>query len=167
MGQPTSTPEDIFSFAVALERTLRGLYGSTSQDIREPDVKEALRQLADDELGHEKLLRSHFASLGVCSPPAEEILFSIFRKGRETAHWATSPTEALRIALALEIRGGKFYSRWAERTSDRDARGILDFLTSEEVRHAAIVRSRYRALTGAQPELLQEDFDLVAWPDIQ
>lgn len=171
MTQPSFSPDDILSFAVAMERTLRGLYASVSQDVAEPDVKEALRQLAADELGHEKLLLSHYHSLGASSPPAPvtdhwPLLFPILQKGRETARWATAPADAITIALALETRGEHFYASWAKKTTDHDAKRTLDFLTAEEARHAAILKTRFRSLTGQEPQVLPEYVNLIPWPDI-
>lgn len=171
MSQPAFSPDDILSFAVAMERTLRGLYGSVSQDVAEPDLKEALRRLANDELGHEKLLLSHCPSLGVSSPPPPAtdywpLLLPILQKGRETTRWATSPADAMRIALALEVRGEQFYASWAKKTTDHDAKRTLDFLTTEEIRHAAILKTRYHSLTGQEPQILPEYINLIPWPDI-
>jgi rubrerythrin len=137
-----------------------------------------LRQLADDELGHEKLLLSHLSALGINSPPpderpepgtrqpAQQMLFNLFQKGRETARWATTATEALRIAFALETRGERFFASWAEKTTDKEGRHLLDFLTSEEVRHASILKERYRSLTGEDPQPFPEDYQRIPWPDI-
>ena len=164
--KPSAELGDILSFAIGLERTLRGLYASVSQDLPEPEVKQALTQLADDELGHEKLLRSRYASLGAPSPPGEEILFSLFQKGRDTVRWATSPLEAIKIALALEIRGEEFYASWAEKAPNPDAKDLLNFLASEEVRHAAILKDQYRSLANEEPTIPPTDSQIIPWPDI-
>jgi rubrerythrin len=164
--KPPADPAEVFSFAIGLERALRGLYGSVSQQVAEPDAKEALRQLADDELAHEKLLRSRYDSLGISSPPVEGLLFSLFQQGRETVRWTTSPPEAVRIALALEVRGEQFYASWTEKVSDPRAKEVLKFLTSEEVRHASILTTQYRSLTGEEPKIHPDDLTLIPWPDV-
>lgn len=183
--QPPSNPDEILSFAIALERALRGLYASISQEVSEPDLKKVLRRLADDELGHEKLLLSNFASVGASSPDLpstpfiRKTLFQIFQKARNTMRWASSPPEAIAFALAIEIRGEQLYSSWSQtvrqahrpepsrgKAPAENATRTLDFLASEERRHASILTIHFRALTGRDPQVSPDFLNLIPWPEI-
>lgn len=81
------------------------------------------------------------------------------RTGRKTAPIDGATTglvfarDALRMAIATEQSGLKFYTRAATLTRDQRGRAVFQELAAEERQHLSVLEQRYRELTAQDPQL--------------
>ena len=126
------------------ERAAHDFYVEAAGKTRNELGRKMFQRLADDEAGHEALLKS-WSEEGACPDDADVggVDPAFLRKSRETVAEAIQPDtgdlEALEFGRQMERQAIAFYQASAEAADDEASRDLLLRLKGEEDKHLALL----------------------------
>ena len=145
--------------AKCLEQQGQAFYAEATKKIKNPKGKKIFRQLAKDEVAHEKLIQreilnlikeGYWVELLETQGPACELAPEIFPKGRKGLKKAVdadpNEVEAILTGLDMENKSYDLYRTEAEKTKDPAARKMYEFLASQERGHFDLLMSNYESM---------------------
>lgn len=147
---------EIVKTAIQMEKEGYQFYMENADKISDPNGKAMFKQLAKDELDHQKLFETEYDSLEKTgkwkkSEKLSEPVFpksQIFPSRQQVEKIREKPNElkALKIGMELERKSQEFYSNEAKRTEDPDEGATLNHLAEIERGHLAILEAERDSL---------------------
>lgn len=148
------------TMAIRVEQNGYRFYRRAAQETDDPKGEELFRSLAEDEVAHEKILKTRLRALeleGIWEPVSDEEWpdespFTgeepIFSRARieEGIHDYTSELSALRMASLIEKNAVEFYTKAARETQDPEGRAMYQDLAEWERAHQRVLEEEYRFL---------------------
>ena len=133
----------IIDRAVAVEQEAEDFYLRAANAVRDPQTKEALRRLANDEKGHRDLLLE-FSRGGRPLPPTPAVPPSLVDAlGCPNFTPGLTPPDAFLLAACKERLAVRFYEDWAKLYPAGPERELLDELAGVERRHQEYVEGMF------------------------
>jgi len=145
--------------AKCLEQQGQAFYSQAAKRIKNPKGKKIFRQLAKDEVAHEKLIQreilnlikeGYWVELLETQGPACELAPEIFPRGREGLAKAVNAdpddVEAILTGLDMENKSYDLYRTEAEKAKDPVARQLYEFLASQERDHFNLLMANYESM---------------------
>jgi len=150
---------NVLEEAKCLEQQGQAFYREAAKKIQNPKGKKMFRQLAKDEVIHEKLIQreilslikeGYWVELLETQGPACALVPNIFPQGREGLEKAAkaNPDEvdAVLTALDMENKSYDLYRTQAETVSDPKAKQLYEFLAGQERSHFDLLMANYEAM---------------------
>lgn len=146
--------------AIRIEQNGYRFYRRAAAEADDPKAVELFNGLADDEVAHERLLRTRLQALereGEWTPVGEdewpsegpdvrpEVIFSPERV-EEGLYDYTSALSALRMAYLIEKNAVEFYSKAARETDHPIGKAMYQDLADWEREHQRVLEEEYRFL---------------------
>ena len=146
--------------AIRIEQNGYRFYQRAAQEAGDPKAAQLFNGLAEDEIAHERMLRTRLKALereGTWSPiddeewptpgphVGEEPIFSTERI-EEGLYEYTSELSALRMAYLIEKNAVEFYSKAARETGDPVGNAMYQDLADWEKEHQRVLEDEYRFL---------------------
>lgn len=128
--------QEIIQFAIDKEIKSFNFYTSASQVAKYSGVKELFSELAQQEMGHRKMLEKHDMGKIVQAkiekvPDLKISDYMIDVEFRPDMPYA----DILRVAMKMEERALKLYNDLNESNKDEDLKKLFTFLANEEAKH--------------------------------
>jgi rubrerythrin len=148
------------TMAIRIEQNGRRFYRRAAGETSDPQAKELFDGLAEDEVAHERMLKTRLKALErngtwitvredewPASGPhaAAEPIFSPERLEAEVSDY-TSELSALRMAYLIEKNAVEFYSKAARETDDPVGKAMYEELAKWEREHQRVLEKEYRFL---------------------
>ena len=148
-----SEMEKVLQSAIEAEKEAVKLYTEAASKTSDPNSKQVYMWLAREEIGHQMLLsaelhhykeESKFASTkdmkeGATTEPIATSEFPSFVKPAEKADVNAGEGEIIRKAIKAESEASIFYRDLAQKTSDSEAKAILNELSQIEKGHLELL----------------------------
>lgn len=146
--------------AIRIEQNGYRFYRRVAEETDEPKAAELFNGLAEDEIAHERMLKTRVTALereGSWLPVDEdewptdvahskaEAIFSRERIEQGKYDY-TSELSALRMAYLIEKNAVEFYTKAARETADPVGKGMYEDLAEWERGHQRILEEEYRFL---------------------
>lgn len=155
----TILSRDALQVAIANEQQGLHFYSRTLEATQNEATRTVFARLIEEEKRHLAALQKEYAALRQAyrwldDEPSllyfdHERLESIFPTGQhhivQIAQTAT-PTEALHMAMAVELRSYEFFSDYADKVEHLQGKAIFRKFANEEQRHLRMIRHAYDAL---------------------
>ena len=146
--------------ALRIEENGYRFYERAAQETEIPEARALFKGLAEDEVAHERIIRTRLDGLardGEWAPVTEEewparddyeatSIFSPDRVGEKVSDY-TSELSALRMAYLIEQNAVAFYSKAARETGDPTAKAMFENLADWERGHREVLEREYRFLS--------------------
>jgi rubrerythrin len=145
--------KEIFEMAETIEKNGYEFYRQAANDAKDPDIKQFLLDLAEMEVGHEKMFVSFKSKLS--GKEGEEVVFDPFE---ETAAYlealantrvffekkidTTSAEEVFKAAIEAEKDSIVFYLGIKDMVPDELGKSKVEKIIKEEMRHIQIISNR-------------------------
>jgi len=140
---PAPGMKTIFDRAIANEQEAESFYLRAAAAVRDPETKEALRLLAEDEKGHRHLLMD-FSRGRRPLPPSPAVPPSLVDAlGCPNFTPELTPPDAFLLAACKERLSVRFYEDWAKLYPAGPERELLDELAGVERRHQEYVEGLF------------------------
>ena len=138
---------EIIRLAISKEVDAYNLYMQMAKKMNEPAIKNALEQLAAEELDHKARLELELMKLGITVPTEKEIseLVSDDDEPQESVQ-QMSFKEMLIFAMEKERKAMRLYIQLATLTKDNASREMLSLLAEQEAMHQARFEVEYNFL---------------------
>jgi rubrerythrin len=135
--------KSILDRAIANEQEAASFYLRAAAAVRDPQTKEALRRLAEDEKGHQNLLLE-FSRGRHPLPPTPTVPPSLVDAlGCPNFTPELTPPDAFLLAACKERLSVRFYEDWAQLYPAGPERELLDELSGVERRHQEYVEGLF------------------------
>ncbi len=146
MAEKSLTVEEAIKIAIQKEIDAYNIYKDTSEKVVSNSSKKMLLDLAQQELGHRKLLENvldegKFQKLG-SDTPKQTPGISNFLKQTELEKYAT-PQEVMIFAMKEEEKAFNFYNDMKSHFSGTELENVFDKLADEEKSHKAKLEKEY------------------------
>jgi len=144
------TSSELIEVALGIERNGVAYYSSLGESATDTSLKDSYNHLADMEREHIKIFQNMLGSVGKYRPTyageteeeyelylkalVDSTVFIDDKVARQMAQRATSPAEAIQLALGAEKDSILFYSEMRDLVPEQD-RPIIDKIISEEKSH--------------------------------
>ncbi len=141
---------ELIEVALGIERNGVVYYSSLAKSTTDPWLKDSYNHLADMERKHIEIFQNMLGSVGKYKPTyageteeeyelylkalVDSAVFTDDKVARQMAQRASSPAEAIQIALGAEKDSILFYSEMRDLVSEQD-RPIIDKIIKEEKSH--------------------------------
>lgn len=161
-------PVALFSFALAIEKTMAWVYRTASGLTPIEEAREVLNALASAEDGHGRLLAESYPDLAALAGEADEpSKWTISRFLREVIPTLdlTDLRSLLVSAYRIEHGGGEMYRYWSERASTEAGRELASRLAHLEVAHKRAVAEQFRLAFGTEVEDEEGALEPLTWPE--
>jgi len=141
----------ILSRGIANERLSEKFYRMAAEKARQPEVRQVLLELADDEQGHARLLEDVRSGKKELPPPKEDHATGLLEAmAGPSPSGRQSPKDAFRMAIEKEKAAVEFYKSWASIFGAGPERDLLERLAEMEEGHRERLERLY--LQTAYPE---------------
>lgn len=159
MAGEVKSAMNVLEEAKCLEQQGQAFYREVAKKIKNPKGKKMFRQLAKDELMHERLIQreilslikeGYWVELLETQGPACALVPNIFPQGREGLEKAVKadPTEVDAVLTGLDIENKSYdlYRTQAESVKDPKAQKLYEFLAGQERTHFDMLMANYEAM---------------------
>jgi rubrerythrin len=147
----------VLEMAETIEKNGYAFYRKAADDVKAPDIKVFLLELAEMEVGHEKLFVSMKTKLS--DKESEEIVFDPYDEAAlyikaladtrvfyEKTIDTSSAEEVLKAAIEAEKESIVFYLGMKELVPDNLGKGTIDNIIREEMKHIQLLSKKLLAL---------------------
>lgn len=146
--------QDALDMAILIEKEAEERYGELAEQLeqhRTPEAADFFRCMVENEAKHGKKLRDHRKQLfGDASSKVDAtVIPEVEVTDYDEARAFMTPHQALRIAMANEVRAHDFYADALSQVKDVKIRELFEELRKEEVDHQEQIK---RAQTKLGPE---------------
>jgi len=150
---------EILEKALQMEIDGREFYLKASEESKTPLAKSLFAKLAEEEIGHQEAIRTIYEAMksGNQWPDAKiththqaENIFSAALKDPHQEKSATDDLEAVGIALKMEEKSYKLYSKRAEEAESSAEVAFYKALAFEEKKHIASLQDTEEYLTDPE-----------------
>ncbi len=153
---------DALDLAILIEDEAQGRYEEFTAQMeqhRTPEAAQFFRHMAGNEAKHGQALaarrRERFADAPRVVSAAQ--LFDVEAPAYDAVRAFMSPRQAMRAALAAEVKAHAFFASALPSIQDADVRALFQELCDEELEHQALVQQALDQLP-ADSGLNDEDF---------
>jgi rhodanese-related sulfurtransferase/rubrerythrin len=144
------SPAEIVLLAYGMEKGLQKFYQDMGERSKDQELKELSAKLAAIEESHKKMLFDLQAEIdspgkdvGALEAQAESLLleggFGLEEFMRENASFLTTSENLLILAMMLETQGLDLYLRFAEKSTNTQAKKVLYRIADEEKNHLSVL----------------------------
>jgi rubrerythrin len=146
--------QDALDIAIIIEEEARDRYEELADQLeqhRTPDAARFFRAMVKNEAKHATQLKAHRQSaIGKAAVKVDRsIIPEVEVTDFDAARAFMTPHQALRIALANEVRAYNFYASALKKVKDAKVKDLFRELVAEESEHQEMVK---RALSKLPPE---------------
>jgi len=166
--------ENVLNMAIDAEKEANKLYTEAANKTSDPNNKQVYLWLAREETGHQMLLsvelnnykrRNFFIPKkevedGGTSEPIEVSEFPSFVKPAKKTDVTAGEDELIKKAMKAEAEASAFYKDLAEKTSDGEAKAILNELSQIEKGHLELLTEELKWISGGASMFLLRRFTL-------
>jgi rubrerythrin len=153
-------PEEVIALAYGLEAATYRFYQDLAAQGGDPDINDAFRQLAGDEVRHQENLWEKYRTITGDGKRREafeaETVTKTLENGKtadqilaEYPDWIKHPRESLELAMSLETDSLDLYLRMAQKSRHKEAVNVFHELAGEEKLHlkrlGELLRQKLRA----------------------
>jgi rubrerythrin len=152
---------NVLEEAKCLEQQGQVFYREAAKKVKNPKGKKIFRQLAKDEVAHEKLIQreilnlikeGYWVELLETQGPACQLVPSIFPKGRAGLKKAVdadpNDVDAIVAGLDMENKSYDLYRIEAGKAKDPAARQMYEFLATQERGHFDLLMANYESMVA-------------------
>jgi len=151
---------DLLDLAIDQEVRSQELYRRGIDIVNDKETRFFLKELADEEVQHEKLLKN-IKENGLFDLKAVVTDLSVFKHdeashGPESIHFKPEwkMEEILELALKREFRANQLFQAMASTTVDKELKTLFLNLAEEEINHHRAVERKYNLQKGLMgPEI--------------
>jgi len=162
------SPESPLELAINFEVEGREYFLKAAEKVKHPLGKSMFEALARDESRHIQAIKRIKASLKEGNEwPDEQLpeksgaMKSIFKDAKQNMDKDVKPDEddleVIKQALALELKGHKFYRELAEKESDPKAIKFYELLANEEKGHYTLLQNTEEYLKNPEDWFCKEE----------
>jgi len=153
-------PEEVIALAYGLEAATYRFYQDLAAQGADPDINDAFRRLAQDEVRHQENLWEKYRTITGDGKTREafeaETVTKTLENGKtadqilaEYPDWIKNPRESLELAMSLETDSLDLYLRMAQKSRHKEAVNVFHELAGEEKLHlkrlGELLRQKLRA----------------------
>jgi rubrerythrin len=147
MSEQNATIEQILEQAIRFEEQAFDFYIAAVDMVKQPHIKDTLKDLAAEEVKHKKkleaLLEGNIESLiDVAQQKVQDLKLAEYLVAPPLEEDATFQ-DVLVVAMHREKSSHEFYSTVATITDDESTKTLLEFLAQEELVHKNKVETLY------------------------
>ena len=154
-------PEEVIALAYGLEAATYRFYQDLAAQGGDPDINDAFRQLAEDEVRHQDHLWEKYRTITGAGETRESFESKTVSKTLENGKtadqilaeypdWIKRPQESLELAMSLETDSLDLYLRMAQKSRHDEAVAVFHELADEEKVHlkglGELLRQKLRAM---------------------
>ena len=148
MSEQGAAIEEILEQAIQFEVEAYGFYMGAVDMVKQPHIKDAMKDMAAEEVKHKERLQALLAG-------DTKTLISAQKRGQvqdlKLAEYLVAPAlgpdatfqDVLVVAMQREKSSNEFYGTMASIASDEDAKALFEFLAQEELVHKNKVETLY------------------------
>ena len=157
--QPSlESPIDIISLAMSIEAQALDLYQRAADRSNNPNSRQALQQIADEELGHfEKLKELHekwqaegkwpeTIPVEVKGTRVKDVFKDTLQKIDQVVQTDEDELGAIRKAMDFEAKGASYYRKLRDEATDPKVKGFFGLLASIEHQHYSSLKETEKYL---------------------
>ena len=135
---------EVLGVAIRSEVEAHRFYTLVLKRVQNPILREKLSRLAAEEKRHRQILEERYRkSTGEKFPP---LPIRGGPEGKGPVPQSLTPSEVLQLAIKMEREAAHFYQREAQKSTDRSAIFMLEYLADFERSHARSLEAEWKAL---------------------
>jgi rubrerythrin len=145
MGNATPDTE-ILDLAISKEVAAYRLYKKMAGQVADPQMKQILESLANEELEHKTRLELELIKLGMVVSSYKQVPAELLEDDSDEPAIDMEFKDLLMFAIKKERSALRLYINLAAMTKDKDSREMLTTLAEEEAMHEARFEMEYNIL---------------------
>jgi rubrerythrin len=150
MSDPKHEIAEIIKFGIKTEIEGQNFYSTLAKKIVHPDARKKIEQLANDEMNHERRLRTLYAKCvggEVTDLPSQGL--GVFKDAFGDKPLAEKDTfRLIELALEAERLSARHYKSGEDKATDKDIREVFAELVAEEDSHYELLAAERESLRG-------------------